>query len=224
MDGRVHVLGEDPDEGRTDARGEQEEEADDPGPASGESAPREQDPETRERPEDDDGDVEDRVPGRSRGVAKVADVVDRVGDSPDNRTAPRPSPRRTRPRRARSGRPRTAPNERPGATGRTQLGGPASRLAPRHNGLFGRHLCAPTVTGVHADTAKSLCTSLGGPVSMRFASFDELTPSMDADRLLVHISSLGGATDRRAVALWRRRSNLYSGVRSASSRSNGDGS
>ncbi|MCI4339278.1 MAG: GNAT family N-acetyltransferase [Thermoplasmata archaeon] len=44
---------------------------------------------------------------------------------------------------------------------------------------------------------------------MRFLTFDELTPSMDADRLLVHLSALGGAADRRAVALWRRRSNLY---------------
>jgi GNAT superfamily N-acetyltransferase len=50
---------------------------------------------------------------------------------------------------------------------------------------------------------------------MRFLTFDELTPSMDADRLLVHLASLGGAADRRAVALWRRRSNLlaeYVGV------------
>lgn len=45
---------------------------------------------------------------------------------------------------------------------------------------------------------------------MRFLSFDELTPTMDADRLLVHLAALGGAADRRAVALWRRRSNIYS--------------
>jgi GNAT superfamily N-acetyltransferase len=44
---------------------------------------------------------------------------------------------------------------------------------------------------------------------MRFLTFDELTPSMDLDRLLVHFSSLGGATDREAVALWRRRSDLF---------------
>jgi GNAT superfamily N-acetyltransferase len=44
---------------------------------------------------------------------------------------------------------------------------------------------------------------------MQFRTFDELTPSMDADRLLVHLSSLGGATDRTAVALWRKRSNVF---------------
>ena len=44
---------------------------------------------------------------------------------------------------------------------------------------------------------------------MRFLTFDELSPSMDADRLLVHLSALGGAADRRAVARWRRRSDLY---------------
>ena len=50
---------------------------------------------------------------------------------------------------------------------------------------------------------------------MQFRTFDELSSSMDADRLLVHLSSLGGAADRRAVALWRQRSNAladYVGV------------
>jgi GNAT superfamily N-acetyltransferase len=44
---------------------------------------------------------------------------------------------------------------------------------------------------------------------VRFLTFDELTPSMDAERLLVHLSSLGGAADRGSVALWRRRSSLF---------------
>jgi GNAT superfamily N-acetyltransferase len=44
---------------------------------------------------------------------------------------------------------------------------------------------------------------------MRFLTFDELTPSMDAERLLVHLSTLGGAADRRSVAVWRRRSNIF---------------
>lgn len=44
---------------------------------------------------------------------------------------------------------------------------------------------------------------------MRFRTFDELTPSQDRDRLLVHLASLGGATDRRSVARWRRRSDLF---------------
>jgi GNAT superfamily N-acetyltransferase len=45
---------------------------------------------------------------------------------------------------------------------------------------------------------------------MQFRTFDELTPSMDADRILVHLASLGGAADRSAVALWRRRSDVFS--------------
>ncbi|MGI0129433.1 MAG: GNAT family N-acetyltransferase [Thermoplasmata archaeon] len=45
---------------------------------------------------------------------------------------------------------------------------------------------------------------------MRFLSFDELTPSMDRDRLLVHLAALGGAADRHAIRRWRRRSDLYS--------------
>jgi GNAT superfamily N-acetyltransferase len=44
---------------------------------------------------------------------------------------------------------------------------------------------------------------------VRFLTFDELTRSMEADRLLVHLSALGGAADRRAIAAWRRRSNAY---------------
>ncbi len=32
---------------------------------------------------------------------------------------------------------------------------------------------------------------------------------MDVDRLLVHLSALGGAADRDAVALWRRRSDIF---------------
>ena len=32
---------------------------------------------------------------------------------------------------------------------------------------------------------------------------------MDADRLLVHLAALGGATNRRSVGLWRRRSDLF---------------
>jgi GNAT superfamily N-acetyltransferase len=46
-------------------------------------------------------------------------------------------------------------------------------------------------------------------MSMRFRTFDELTPAMDADRLLVHLAALGGATDRRSVERWRRRSDLF---------------
>ena len=44
---------------------------------------------------------------------------------------------------------------------------------------------------------------------MRLVSFDELSPSMDVDRLLVHLSSLGGSPKRAAVDLWRRRSDIY---------------
>jgi GNAT superfamily N-acetyltransferase len=44
---------------------------------------------------------------------------------------------------------------------------------------------------------------------MRFLSFDELTPEMDTDRLLIHAASLGGAVDRDLVRLWQRRSSLY---------------
>jgi len=44
---------------------------------------------------------------------------------------------------------------------------------------------------------------------MRLLTFDELSESADADRLLVHVTTLGGATNRRSVDLWRRRSNYY---------------
>ncbi|HTW39913.1 MAG TPA: GNAT family N-acetyltransferase [Thermoplasmata archaeon] len=44
---------------------------------------------------------------------------------------------------------------------------------------------------------------------MRFLAFDELTDSMDTERLLIHAASLGGAVDRRVVRLWQQRSSLY---------------
>jgi GNAT superfamily N-acetyltransferase len=44
---------------------------------------------------------------------------------------------------------------------------------------------------------------------MRFLTFDELTPSMDLDRLLVHLVTLGGATRRTSVDLWRRNSDVF---------------
>jgi GNAT superfamily N-acetyltransferase len=46
-------------------------------------------------------------------------------------------------------------------------------------------------------------------LEMRFLTFDELTPEMDTERLLIHAASLGGAVDRRLVRLWQRRSSLY---------------
>jgi GNAT superfamily N-acetyltransferase len=44
---------------------------------------------------------------------------------------------------------------------------------------------------------------------MRFLAFDELTPEMDTERLLIHAASLGGAVDRNIVRVWQRRSSLY---------------
>ena len=40
---------------------------------------------------------------------------------------------------------------------------------------------------------------------MRFRTFDELTPSMEADRLLIHLASFGGSLPRLSIDLWRRR-------------------
>jgi len=50
---------------------------------------------------------------------------------------------------------------------------------------------------------------------MRFLTYDELTPSMEMDRTLIHLASFGGAFPRRSVDLWRRRTRLlaeYVGV------------
>jgi GNAT superfamily N-acetyltransferase len=44
---------------------------------------------------------------------------------------------------------------------------------------------------------------------MQLRTFDELTPEMDAERLLIHGAALGGAVDRAVVRLWQRRSSLY---------------
>jgi GNAT superfamily N-acetyltransferase len=44
---------------------------------------------------------------------------------------------------------------------------------------------------------------------MRFLSFDELSSSMEPERLLIHLASLGGAADRRAIDVWRRRSTIF---------------
>jgi len=40
---------------------------------------------------------------------------------------------------------------------------------------------------------------------MRFLTFDELTPSMEVDRTLLHLASFGGTFPRRSVNLLRRR-------------------
>jgi len=50
---------------------------------------------------------------------------------------------------------------------------------------------------------------------MHFRTFDELTPSMEMDRTLIHLASFGGAFPRRSVDVWRRRTRLvadYVGV------------
>jgi GNAT superfamily N-acetyltransferase len=40
---------------------------------------------------------------------------------------------------------------------------------------------------------------------MRFLTFDELTPSMEVDRTLIHLTSFGGAFPRQSIEVWRRR-------------------
>ncbi|MGA8664259.1 MAG: GNAT family N-acetyltransferase [Thermoplasmata archaeon] len=44
---------------------------------------------------------------------------------------------------------------------------------------------------------------------MRFLTYDELTPSMEVDRTLIHLASFGGAFARRSIDLWRRRSHMF---------------
>lgn len=41
---------------------------------------------------------------------------------------------------------------------------------------------------------------------MRILTYDELTPSMEVDRTLIHLASFGGAFPRRSIDIWRRRS------------------
>jgi len=43
---------------------------------------------------------------------------------------------------------------------------------------------------------------------MRFLTFDELTPSMEVDRTLIHLASFGGTFPRRSVDAWRRRTKV----------------
>jgi predicted N-acetyltransferase YhbS len=50
---------------------------------------------------------------------------------------------------------------------------------------------------------------------MRLLTFDELTPSMEVDRTLLHLAAFGGVFPRRAIGLWRQRARLladYVGV------------
>jgi GNAT superfamily N-acetyltransferase len=44
---------------------------------------------------------------------------------------------------------------------------------------------------------------------MRFLTYDELTPSMEADRALIHITSFRGAYPRRSIELERRRTKSF---------------
>ena len=44
---------------------------------------------------------------------------------------------------------------------------------------------------------------------MRFLTYDELTPSMEVDRTLIHLASFGGAFPRRAIDVWRRRTKAF---------------
>lgn len=44
---------------------------------------------------------------------------------------------------------------------------------------------------------------------MRFLTFDELTPSMEGDRTLIHLASFGGAFPRSSIDLWRRRTKSF---------------
>jgi GNAT superfamily N-acetyltransferase len=49
---------------------------------------------------------------------------------------------------------------------------------------------------------------------MRFLTFDELNPSMEVDRTLIHFASFGGTFPRRSVLAWRRSKALadYAGI------------
>ncbi|MGD0719222.1 MAG: GNAT family N-acetyltransferase [Thermoplasmata archaeon] len=40
---------------------------------------------------------------------------------------------------------------------------------------------------------------------MRFLTYDELTPSMEVDRILIHLASFGGVFPRRSIERWRHR-------------------
>jgi GNAT superfamily N-acetyltransferase len=44
---------------------------------------------------------------------------------------------------------------------------------------------------------------------MRFLTFDELTPSLETDRMLIHLTSFGGAFPRRSIDVWRRRTKNF---------------
>jgi GNAT superfamily N-acetyltransferase len=45
---------------------------------------------------------------------------------------------------------------------------------------------------------------------MRYLTFDELTPEMEADRTLIHLASFGGVFPRRSIDIWRRRLKIFS--------------
>lgn len=50
---------------------------------------------------------------------------------------------------------------------------------------------------------------------MRLRAFDELSPSMEVDRTLLHLAAFGGTFPRRSVDLWRTRSKMlaeYAGL------------
>ncbi len=44
---------------------------------------------------------------------------------------------------------------------------------------------------------------------MRFRTYDELTPSMEVDRSLLHLAAFNGVFARRSVDIWRRRAKAF---------------
>jgi GNAT superfamily N-acetyltransferase len=44
---------------------------------------------------------------------------------------------------------------------------------------------------------------------MRFLTYDELPPSMEQDRALLHLAAFGGVYPRRTIELWRRRAKTF---------------
>lgn len=44
---------------------------------------------------------------------------------------------------------------------------------------------------------------------MRFLSLDELEPSMERDRSLIHMAAFRGAYSRRVIEIWRRRTGIF---------------
>jgi GNAT superfamily N-acetyltransferase len=61
----------------------------------------------------------------------------------------------------------------------------------------------------HFENSKPSTPSATDDPRMQILTYDDLTPSMERDRTLIHLSSFGGVSPAREIDLWRRRAHAF---------------